>query len=384
MAMATATKRKPRKRDAQGRFLPNLTPTRKRTARPTRRTKTKKPVTHIAFVLDNSGSMHSHRDRTQAAFNEIIKPIKEQAKQKNQKIRASYYTFGSQARNVFFESKAEALKSLTSYYPDEPRTALYEAIQLAIHNFDNLSDVNDSNSSFLIQIVTDGHENKYNISERDIQKLIRNRQDTDRWTFAVSCPERNIQLISRRLGIHEGNIHGWDPTSRHGMDTVSRGHSVGLKRYLGSRIRGQSATKKFFAEVNVGRQGVRTVKQGLKAEPAGRFRRLKVDKARSIKDFIESKYLLFQKGRVFYALSKPETVQSFKEILLQKRNDPALYGGDQVRNKLGIPSGQEGRVSPGNLGEWVIWVQSTSSNRKLLAKMEILYDTSATVKNGRN
>jgi hypothetical protein len=329
--------------------------------------------------------MYSHASRTQDAFNEIIQTVRDRAKQKDQKLRVSYYTFGSQARNVFFESKVESLRNLTNYHPREPRTALYEAIRLAIQEFDSLSDANDENSSFLLQIVTDGQENKGNVAERTIQKLIRERQNTDRWTIAVSCPERYRSSIAFRLGIHEGNIQGWDPASRFGMDTVRTAHTAGLSKYLGSRARGQTATRKFFAEVNVGRQGVRTVKRGLKAEPKTRFRRLKVDKARSIKDFIESKNLTFQKGRVFYALSKPEIVQSFKEILLQKRNEPSvLYGGDQVRAKLGIPSGQEAKVSPGNLGEWVIWIQSTSSNRKLLAKMEILYDTSATVNNGRN
>lgn len=345
--------------------------------------KIKKLVTHIAIVLDNSGSMRSHTSRTQLAFNEVLNSIQEQAKE--QDLRVSYYTFGQYVRRKFFESPANSISKMNNYYPDEPRTALFEAIQTAVRDFEGLPDSKNVNSSFLIQIITDGLENKHNVSQPAIMKLIRNCQDTDRWTFAISCPEQHRSSISSKLGIFEGNIQGWDPYSKYGMDTVKRGHSIGVSTYLASRISGQTATKKFFAEVNIGRQGINTVKKGLKAESKTRFRRLKVDKARGIKDFIESKNLKFQKGRVFYALSKPEIVQSFKEIVLQKRSDPkVLYGGAQVRAKLGIPHGQEGKVSPGNLGEWIVWIQSTSSNRKLLAKMEVLYDTSATVKNGRN
>jgi len=343
--------------------------------------KTAKQVTHIAILLDNSGSMRSHTARTQRAFNEILSSIKDQSKL--QDLSVSFYTFGQNVVRKNFEVKPKSIKALTSYYPNEGRTALYEAIDTAVKDLNALPDSNKS--SFLVQVVTDGNENKHNVSGVSLQRTIKLCQDTDRWTFAISCPKNSVHSIARQLGIYVGNIQGWDPYDRLGMDTVSRGQNRGVSTYLASRATGQTASKKFFAEVNIGRQGVRAVKKGLVAEPKARFRRLKVDKARGIKDFIESKKLLFQKGRVFYALSKPETVQSFKEIILQKRDKPSVfYGGAQVRDKLNIPSGQEGRVSPGNLGEWVVWIQSTSSNRKLLAKMEVLYDTNSTVKNGRN
>lgn len=354
---------------------------RKPSKRKSKNSKTKKQLTHIAFVLDSSASMNRHRVQTRDAFNELVSTVKEQSQ--DQDLLVSYYTFGSRVNRSFFDQSASTLQPLAHYDPREGRTALYEAIRTVIRDFKKIRKSEDS--SFLVQIVTDGQENKRNVSQSEIQNLIRECQDTDRWTFAISCPDRYMASISQQLGIFEGNIQGWDPSSRTGMETVRTSNSVGLRSYLGGRKLGKRMTKSFFAEVNVGRQGVRAVKKGLKAEPKTRFRRLKVDKARGIKDFIESKKLVFQKGRVFYALSKPEKVQSFKEIVLQKRSDPkTLYGGDQVRDKLGIPRGQEGKVSPGNLGEWVVWIQSTSSNRKLLAKMEVLYDTSPTVKNGRN
>ena len=182
-------------------------------------------------------------------------------------------------------------------------------------------------------------------------------------------------MIERTLGIFGGNVDGWDTRDRTSMTQVGQRHSRGVTRFMSARRTGQKSVKNFFAEINVGRQSINEVKRNLVPEPSDRFRMLTVDKARKIKDFIESKNLVFEKGRVFYQLNKPEIVQSYKEILLQDKNDPRIfYGGDQVRRVLGIPEGREGKVSPGNLGEWNVWIQSTSVNRNLLAKMKVLYD----------
>lgn len=377
----------PRARDSRGRFLPANGTNSKNTPRRKRRRKANQnqnkaianQVTHIAIVLDNSGSMSMHQKRARQAYDQMCEAIREQAKRTKQDVRVSYYTFGQGVQRKYFNQNVDSLGSIR-YYPNEPRTALYQAIRDVSNDFASLPDANDENVSFLVQIITDGGENVFNVSQQVLKTLIRQNQETDRWTYAVSCPEMNVSRIERDLGIFGGNVSGWDTHSHDGMTVVGHSHSIGVTRYLQTRATGQRATKKFFAEVNVGRQNVNQVQRGLIAEDKNRFRILTVDKARKIKEFIESKNLLFEKGRVFYQLNKPEIVQSYKEIILQKRSDPKVfYGGPQVRQKLGIPEGQEGRVSPGNLGEWVVWIQSTSVNRNLLAKMKLLYDQRPTI-----
>lgn len=393
----TATKT--RKRDAQGRFLPNSAkkpvrkpakkrkkynrkPGRKRNALgrflPNDAQQTKK-VTHIALLLDSSASMRGHAKKTQEAYDQIVTTIRNQANDRNndQDIRVSFYTFGYGVVRKFFEQTSDNLEDIY-YSPNEGRTALFEAIHKSIQDLNMLSDSHNVNHSFLIQVITDGQENKNNISSSFLKNAIANCQGTDRWTFAISCPHGYAHHISNRLGLPAGNISEWDPADYEAMGFVGHTHSVGLDRYLSSRTQhNTSSTRKFFADINVGRQNISEVKRNLIPESTQRFKRLRVDKARTIKDFIESKGLVFEKGRVFYMLQKPETVQSYKEIVLQERNNPRIfYTGRQVRDKLGIPHGQDGKIKPGNLGEWVVWVQSTSTNRKLLAKMEVLYDKS--------
>lgn len=340
-----------------------------------------KPVTHVAILLDKSASMSDHRHGAIRAFNDLLQPIQERANE--QDIGLTFFQFGSRRPQVFVENKANSVSPITlnDYYPTDGGTDLYGTIGGIIHHFKARPDANDPNSSFLVIVVTDGEDNEKTYSSFQVRNWIQECQATERWTFVISCPNRFVSNIVNTLGVPEGNVQGWDTTSRFGMETVRTAQTAGLQRYIATRATGQRSTKTFF-EVNVGRQGIRQVTKDLVPESPTRFKRLKVNKAGSVKDFIEGKGLKFELGRTFYALSKPETIQHHKEIILQRRDNPSkMYGGHQVRDKLNIPHGQDGRVVPGNLGEWIVWVQSTSPNRKLLAGMEVLYDTNPVVSN---
>src|SRR5579871_5619632 len=52
-----------------------------------------RPVTHVAFLLDKSGSMSQHRTGAVQAINGLIATTKESAK--DQDILVSFYQFGS-------------------------------------------------------------------------------------------------------------------------------------------------------------------------------------------------------------------------------------------------------------------------------------------------
>lgn len=330
------------------------------------------PMTQVVLLLDNSGSMSSHIDGVKSALPKLMQPILETD---DQDISVSIYTFGDKLASIALNESRGNLSSLITnvsslYHPNEGSTDLYGSLNNAILN---CLKSNRTDESYLFIIITDGEDNVRKISPSELSKTIRDVHATDRWSFVVSCPIGHSRKITN-IGIPVGNIKEWDTNDSNGMEEVSRTNSVGLSNYFSARSAGKTNTKSFFAEVNVGRSGVRSVTSGLILEDKSHFRKLKVDKATNIKDFIESKGLKFEPGRSFYSLSKPETVQSYKKILLQKRKDSKIYGGLSVRDKLNIPAGGDGRVVPGNLGEWIIWIQSTSSNRKLLAGMELLYD----------
>ncbi|PLZ91480.1 hypothetical protein CEN44_08475 [Fischerella muscicola CCMEE 5323] len=112
----------------------------------------------------------------------------------------------------------------------------------------------------------------------------------------------------------------------------------------------------------------------LRAVPPGRFQVLEVDKDISIKVFVEENNLKFKVGRGFYEFTKTETIQGHKEIILMDRTTGDLFEGEAAREMLGLPVGATVRIKPSNLEKYVVFVQSTSANRKLIGGTRFLYE----------
>lgn len=114
--------------------------------------------------------------------------------------------------------------------------------------------------------------------------------------------------------------------------------------------------------------------------PSGRFQMFTPHIDVPIKDFIETQGIEFKKGRGFYQLSKSVKVQQYKEIILVNKTGGDIYNGPQVRQMLGLlPQTESGgttqRLNQSHLmGEYDIFIQSTSYNRKLLSDFKFLYE----------
>ncbi|MCY7336983.1 MAG: VWA domain-containing protein [Chamaesiphon sp.] len=112
----------------------------------------------------------------------------------------------------------------------------------------------------------------------------------------------------------------------------------------------------------------------LRAVSPGRFQVLAVDNDISIKAFVLENGLTFKVGRGFYEFTKAETIQPSKEIVLMDRKTGDLFAGDAARDLLGLPIGETVRIKPHNLEQYVVFVQSTSANRKLIGGTRFLYE----------
>lgn len=112
----------------------------------------------------------------------------------------------------------------------------------------------------------------------------------------------------------------------------------------------------------------------LRAVAPGRFQFLDVDENTPIKDFVTENGLKFKQGRGFYEFTKTETIQGRKEIVLMDRKTGDLFSGEGAREMLGLPPGETVRIRPANLEKYVVFVQSTSSNRKLMGGSRFLYE----------
>lgn len=118
------------------------------------------------------------------------------------------------------------------------------------------------------------------------------------------------------------------------------------------------------------------VKKGLKAVEPGRFQIFDVLEDCAIKQFAEAMGATFKKGRGFYEFTKSVKVQSYKEVVLEHKESGDLFTGEQARDMIDLPYGEEGRVNPrdNKLKDYIVFIQSTSVNRKLLKDTRFLYE----------
>ncbi len=112
----------------------------------------------------------------------------------------------------------------------------------------------------------------------------------------------------------------------------------------------------------------------LRAVSPGRFQVLDIDNNSSIKAFVLENGLNFKVGRGFYEFTKTETIQGYKEIVLMDRETGDLFEGQAAREMLGLPEGETARIKPNNLEKYMVFVQSTSANRKLIGGTKFLYE----------
>lgn len=145
---------------------------------------------------------------------------------------------------------------------------------------------------------------------------------------------------------------------------------------------GRTHTRKVASTRRRGDEPV-TIKEMAELEPVmpGRFQVMTVDENCDIKGFVTKNGIEFKKGRGFYELSKVETVQQYKEIIMQDRETGEMFVGSQVREKLGLqPQTEKGGVNEKlyakDAKEFRIFVQSTSVNRKLIGGTTFLYEIS--------
>ncbi len=96
---------------------------------------------------------------------------------------------------------------------------------------------------------------------------------------------------------------------------------------------------------------------------------------RTIREFCEQKTKKpFLKGAAFYELIKPEKeVQDYKQIVIRDRTTGSVYAGANARHLLGLPDYGTVKLVPGDHSKYDVFVQSTSTNRKLTPHTRVLY-----------
>ena len=334
---------------------------------------------YIGLSRDHSGSMRLLAKAAARDYNQNIAAIKKAATQNNidtivSTVKCGVGSLGRVERESI-NSSVSVLEPIAenSYTTDGGATPLFDSVGELIQIMKNTPDANERGVSFLVMVITDGHENsskKYN--GRQLGSYIQELQATDKWTFVFRVPRGYARTLAS-LGIHEGNILEWDQTET-GLAQASAATEEAISTFYSGRTRGITSTKSFYTNlVNLDPKELKKtaidITTQVKFFTVGTY-----ENDYPISKFVGSRVLNPIKGCAFYQLSKPESqVQDYKKICIRHKKTERVYGGQSARSLLGLPSFGTVKVVPGDHGDYDIFIQSTSVNRKVKSNTQILY-----------
>lgn len=328
---------------------------------------------YITFVNDNSGSMDSLRNAAIKDYNANITAVKEAATREMLDTVVSVvnvgYPSGSQVTRTVQISNPHVLKPLT-HWSVQGGTPLYDGVGNAIELMKSLPDYKNPEVSFLLMITTDGEEShSIRYSESSLAALIAEVQSTGRWTITFRVPENARLDKITHLGVPMDNIQKWSTTSE-GMAASTVQTTQAVNTYFTARSAGQTSSSSFYANasaVNTSALKEVTKEVSLYVVPDR-------DTGIEIKDFILQRRMQYLKGAAFYQLTKTEArVGHKKQFAVRDRTTGKIYAGHEVRKMLGLPSDRNARLHPGDHKNYDIFIQSESTNRKLVGGTGVVY-----------
>lgn len=340
--------------------------------------------TLVGISLDKSASMRGITKPAARDYNQLISGIKDNAIQNAQDVIVSVVDCGAgnsdRVERKIVNSSVTVLQPIAErdYIADGRGTPLYDSVGDIIDIFQSSPYANDPDTSFLVMIITDGEENSSRKwGARQLGQKIRELQATDRWTFTFRVPRGNARQLVQALGLFEGNIVEWEQTER-GMEQSTQATSSALNSYFTARSTGVTSTKSFYADLkDVKLEDVKAQLVDISTQVTSWLVQTEAE-GNSIREFVEHKLgNPMLKGGAFYKLvagkKSADKVQDHKLIMIRDKNSKVIYSGQAARDMLGLPKYGDAKVRPGSLGDWEVFIQSTSVNRKLPVGTEVLY-----------
>lgn len=326
---------------------------------------------YIGFVNDHSGSMAGLTKAAMKDYNSMIQSVRDAATREMLDTIVSTIGIGLDREPVqrqVVNSNPHVLREVKSWAA-VGMTPLYDGIFDMIELFESLPDAKNKNVSFLISVTTDGGENgSRRISASSLRSKLEALQATGRWTFVFRVPKGHASSVSD-LGVPKNNIQEWETTAQ-GMEKSSAISKAAMSNYFTARAAGATSSTTFYADatqVDTSKLTDISKKVSLYVVPAE-------DMGIEIRDFILRHRMEYLKGAAFYQLTKTEARVGHKKlILVRDRSTGQIFAGTEARKMIGMPTDKNARLHPGDHGNYDIFIQSESVNRKLVGGTGIVY-----------
>lgn len=342
-------------------------------------------VNHIAYIVDASGSMSGLRRDVISVMKQKVKDLLDLNKKHDTRTTITFATFNTTVTihtlmlNLDNEKPdnhyLELFDNLLDQYTPIGGTALIDGVLKILKEFENAKDAHLKTTSFVIEAITDGYENSSTNTATELREQLSKAIATDRVTIGFQVPMGYVKEAKKLLGLRDGEIIAWE-TTQEGLRQSYAATNLGMQTYYATRRAGGSSLKGLYTT------NVATVKEVEKATTniTKDVKTTTVEKEASIKEWYEAKYKEpYSIGSCFYELTKRETIQKYKQILLLEKTTGKIFQAES-RSLLGIPTDKDVKVDPGNHRKYKVLVQSTSTNRKLVRGTTVAIWKNAPVK----
>jgi len=328
-------------------------------------------INHVLFIIDKSGSMGSLTGGVIRLFDEQVEFLSKRSRETDQETRVSVFLFGSENECAIYDMDVLRVPSLNRVYrADGGRTALIDATIESITDL-RLTPEKYGDHAFLTYVITDGYENCSRHTSKEILSLFEHIPNN--WTVACLVPDNSGQESAINFGFLKENIALWECTDK-GLSVASELIQKSTENFMSGRSKGvRKVTGGIFVKVDLSRIDKVAVTKNLSRIPFQNIWMGEVKADSPINSFVENVVKVpFVKGQGFYMLMKTETVQGYKEVCIRDKRNGNIYHGDEARKLLGLPD-TDCKVKPEAIGDYDVYVQSTSSNRKLIKGTKFLY-----------
>lgn len=326
-------------------------------------------INHFVLVVDQSSSMRRHQGAVVQVVDNFVADMAVRSEEMGQETRITVYTFDSDAgtRCLYYDMDALRRPSIAGRYRPVAMTPLIDAAHQAI---DELAETPEryGEHSFVVFVITDGQENtSRRHSAMDLETRINGLPA--HWTVAAFVPDSMGVAYAKRYGFPAGNIDKWDTTSEHGFREVGAKIRTVSSDFMEARARGVRGSKSIFTVAQVTPQAAAAA---LKPLDLDLYQLADVPYDMPVNEFAAmATGQPYRKGKVFYQLTKPVTVQSYKDVMVLSERDGRVYTGPAARQLLGLP-GFDAKISPAAQPGTRIFIQSTSVNRKMIGGTKAL------------